>query len=407
MVSVGLTHLQITSIAGLPITVPYLTASPILFYIFCQHIKRGVVVATLCAGFFPLVLLVGQLATFDISVFSVGSFIKSYFMYLAAILVFMAIISLPVLTIGDRLWSLACLILAIPCIFLVLQCFEFNLLDGRTLLRPFGDFTRVGPGGVAYEPYYLAPVKKVAGTMSEPSAAAWFAGSCFVFASYLPGIRFSSLLRNSAMLGMLSTLSVSGAVNFFVLVYVAQFISSSSSLTGSRVGRYLQLALFLSLAGVVIFGVGLYDHTMGRVERVFEGGHSLYYRLVAPVYLLSDLAAAHPFGVPLGDSSFISDKAYMHNTQLGSETNLDSVFVWSCFHFGVFGFAFCLLFLARTVWGVITKKREVTLWLVFVVLIFSEAGSIVNLSTLVVVTLPLLAAIRDAHLLEKRSFDSP
>lgn len=387
------THLQITTVSGVPFTIPYFTVGPIIILALINaRIRFRWLILFFVIISLPALMLLPQLTTFEFANFDALRYWKSYLLYAFAVVFAVAMLSDSESYVSERILSAACITLSVPCVYLFLQVIEFNLLGQFNLLHPFAEFTRVGPGGVPFEPYFASPIKKVAGTLSEPSAGAWFSASCFVFSSYLNGVRYSTFLRYTSAVGMLATLSISGAINFLVLSTVGYITLKRSSLEAGAVAKkYIEIIVILSLGVALLGGLGFYEHTIGRVERVLDGGHSLYYRLVAPVYLVTDIINTHPFGVPLGDISFISSKAYMHNTEFGSETNLDSFWVWMSVHFGVLGLLTAVGILIRGFHLVFVRKSEGALIIVFVILLFTEAGSITNPSTIVVALLPLLS----------------
>ena len=233
-----------------------------------------------------------------------------------------------------------------------LQFAEMNLLGSQHLLNPFGPFTMPGPGGVPYSPHPLSPLKRPNALFYEPSVLGWFSGSALALA--LSTMHHDSRARTTQAtiiaMGALASCSMTGFLSTCVVLLLYVFVTSRT-----RVPMWTKVTV---AAGALIFippALGIAD-LASRFDEIQVPGSSGYYRLVAPVYLLSDSLRDLPLGYPLGHVEYIATKQYMMNWEGGSQTNLDNSFFLLSFYFGLAGLTLTAAYLIRLARSVYTRR---------------------------------------------------
>lgn len=382
-----LLHVQILELLNTPVTVAWLAS--VLFvcgsflWRFRMSVGAMVYFIIFCAAPLITLLLSQKYYSFD--------FIKSYLLYLFFGVYFLCVASNRAL-LHENVYSFAPLISMFGVIYAIAtiaQCVAFNFFDTHSLSVILGPFQRVGPGGVPYEPLASAPIKKSSGFLSEPSVAAWVHAAflSIVFSLKERGAR--PALANASMLlsalAMLATLSFSGILNVFIIGIAILWVKRNLRLLASSI-----IVVAISVPAVSSIGFG--EHAQSRIDRVGEQGNSLYYRVVAPVMLMSDSLKSYPIGLPLGDTRFIENKSYMVNSEGGSNTNLDNFASLIIYHFGYVGIIFVFCWIAKVLLALRARKKG-ALGYVSITLIGLETGSLWSPATFSLIGLIVVACI--------------
>ena len=245
-----------------------------------------------------------------------------------------------------------------------------NLFGDYTLLNPFGRFSALGPGGVIYEPHILAEIKRPNGIFSEPSVAGWFLTFAGAVALVAPSknARGHQTAAIVCAVAAVSTFTISGVLNVFVLVLVKSYLSYRHRRVRFR--AVLSTCAALALVSWLFFAVGMYQ----RVVTAFDAGTSVYFRVIAPVLLLGDSLAQFPLGHPLGQVDYIASRPYMVNWERGNPTNIDNSFLFITYYFGVVGAAASVLAIGYTA-RLVLRRDQSALVAVAMVLALCETGA--------------------------------
>tara|TARA_R110002020_G_scaffold89684_1_gene218978 strand:- start:3956 stop:5215 length:1260 start_codon:yes stop_codon:yes gene_type:complete len=252
---------------------------------------------------------------------------------------------------------------------LFIQFVEWNFLGSTLTLNPFGPFAKFGPYGSYYGPVVWDSIYRPNGFFSEPSAAAWFTAICLASALVCQRVagKRVGLTAFALVVGMLSTASLSGVVNALVILGVWVMINLPW-----RIKLGTGIMAFGSVFGAI---VAVLVQT-GRIEELFTPGTSLYVRIAMPAQLVLDIFKNYPFGLPLGQTSFIVQQSYfVRNEALAQSANLDNGLFVILVYFGLFGAA-GLLWLAHRIWRSLRRRNPGVLVLVATTLAVSQSGAV-------------------------------
>ena len=132
-----------------------------------------------------------------------------------------------------------------------------------------------------------------------------------------------------------------------------------------------------------------------RFGNFFVESTSSYYRLNAPLTLLSESLRDFPFGQPLGQVNYILSKPYMINWEYGSFVNIDNSFFMVSYYFGILGIIIFLIVVIITA-QYFLKRSSAVLILVALLLALAETGALwsPNLVLLIGYSILLIRFIR-------------
>lgn len=273
-------------------------------------------------------------------------------------------------------------------LLLVAQFVAMNVLHSNALMNPFGPFSRLGPLGEPYVPFYYEIVLRPNGFFSEPSVAAWFSG--FAFATALAmSLVFGGYIRAAALIGAgaLFTGSLSGVLNVSVIVLCFAWL---------RVTRLSMrdVVVAFGLIALLVMAVLWYiqsSYFTARVGEVGQQGSSMYVRISSPLMLLSDSLASHPLGHALGSEKYILSKSYaVVNEATATEPGkIHNGFLLVVFFYGWLGLAVVLAALVYLV-RLLMLRRPSSLILVSLYLAIVQSGGLWSPSYVLIIGLGIL-----------------
>jgi hypothetical protein len=263
------------------------------------------------------------------------------------------------------------LLLVAVALLVIAQFVMLNVYDSYTIMKIFGPFSPLGPGYLVYEPHPLSFIKRPNGIFSEPSVAGWFLvfGTSIAITSPIFQRKSGYIAAMVSGLAAIATLSMSAIINIAVLSLVYLWIKSKTI-------KRLYINFLLVITVIVTLGwVAVTANITSRFENFFIEGTSSYYRLNAPLQLLSESLREFPFGHPLGQVQYILSKSYMINWKLGSTVNIDNSFFMISYYYGILGIVIiisvCCMFIV-----LFLKRSHASLLLITILLALAETGSL-------------------------------
>lgn len=326
---------------------------------------------------------------------SYTEFIKSFI--LLTILLTMTYLStsikLPSRKIIDSSIRLTLLLLSIHSSLLFFQFIQANFFDSTVLFNPLGQqFTKWGPLGEPYLPEMYKIIKKTNGLYSEPSVAAWI--SSFGIALSLIHLKRRKEYQfyfYFCSLGALSTGSLSGFVNFVVILTVYAIIIKEKNI--KRKITIISLSKFSILVFVTFFSFNflLSEYSNKRFEEISHEGSSLYVRFVSPTLLFRDSIKDNFFGVPLGQENYILSKPYIivNEHTATNPAQIQNSYYLIMVYFGIFGVIFVVYFLVVTA-RLIVRKNKSALLVIAVGLAISQSGGLWSPSYILLISYSII-----------------
>jgi putative colanic acid polymerase len=300
-----------------------------------------------------------------------GEFLASYVQLVGLISAIVISLHVPTGVHQDRTARFFLYATSLVAVLILVQFITWNMLSTDVLIRPFGPLAPLGPGFEVYAPNPLSAIKRPHGIFSEPSVAAWFMSFGFAVAlsaRHLIG-RPAPIAAVVCGMAALTTMTLSGIINILVLSAAALWTFRRVSLNLVAIAALLgSIALILGLEPLVEF-------LAPRVFELFVEGTSSYYRVVAPVKLLSDSLPMYPLGHVLGDVGFIASQPYMVNWEQGSTTNIDNSFLLVAYYFGLPGLVIGIAIAMHVLGGLLARKSW-SLVAIALVLAASETGAL-------------------------------
>jgi hypothetical protein len=340
----------------------YLTA-----YSQIQSLKYSYLTLVFLSCFFIYTLLLCSFAD------DLTEFLKSFIqVFVLLILLFLCIqIKLPHPKIIERSVNTFLILCVAVALLVVAQFIFLNVFDSYAIMKIYGPFSPLGPGYLVYEPHPLSLIRRPNGVFSEPSIAGWFLVFGLSVAVASPTLRkknkyFSTIICG---LGAIATLSISAITNILVLSLIHLWIRSK------KVKRiYIHCGIIL----VVLFFLGwvtVKANITNRFGNIFVEGTSSYYRLNAPLKLLSESLRDYPFGHPLGQVNYILSKPYMINWELGSSVNIDNSFFMISYYYGIMGISISIIVLIVAAHFFLERSRSMLI-LAALLLSLAETGAL-------------------------------
>lgn len=321
VLSIIFLHFMIVRMAGFPLTIVPFAISIFLYF----HVKTAIKPRGLLLGG---ALLIWPICVYVMYEMLGGSadlteFSKTYLLWVYAISAIILISFAPLKrTINYSFEFLIALV--VITVFSLAQILFFKLLGSTLLYNPFGAYTYMGEYQIerfSGDEYSRAP-----GFYLEPSFCAFviFFLTAAILISNDKNRAFNWLLAFS-LLSVVITGSASGMIAIPSLIIVRAIAILKSKL--------LKLILvFVTPVLIVIFGEIFLSH---RVEEIAVEGSSGYWRLVAPLIILTKVFAEYPLGVPFGQiEAFLLPLGLQHGTNTG--TSIDNGVYYLAFYFGWF-----------------------------------------------------------------------
>lgn len=255
----------------------------------------------------------------------------------------------------------------------IVQSLLFNLWGDLGPARLLGDWSpRVSPSsGRIYAPEPLAAVKRANGWFSEPSVAGWFLVFAGALALAVRQLRPRLMTAAAALClaGAVATLSLTGILGAVVVIL--------AHLVFVRDRRPFKL-VWAALAALALISIVLLVSGLGIVHRIDElstPGTSAWFRLTAPLTLVSESLISHPLGYPIGQSELIAAKPYFLNWEGGAQTKIDNSWFAVILHFGLLGVLFCTAILIRSARLLMVERRPGGLLMLAVILMLAATGA--------------------------------
>jgi len=256
-------------------------------------------------------------------------------------------------------------------LFIIAQALSFNLLGDFRLAEALGPLAPLGPGGEVYVPSPLSALPRANGFYSEPSVAGWFMS--FATALALAGRRLYPVLTTVAAivcaLAAIATLSLTGVLGAIaVLAGYVLFVRD----------RLAVKLFWLALAGsgaAIALGLAWELGILDRVRHYHTPGTSIYFRLNAPLTLLSESLDRFPFGYPVGQTDFIASRHYYINWENGSQTNIDNTLLKIVFYFGLLGILANATYLVQMARFLLVRRHAVGLIMLSLLIGLSTTGA--------------------------------
>lgn len=195
--------------------------------------------------------------------------------------------------------------------------------NSELLYNPFGEHTYMGAYKVerfAGEGFARAP-----GFYLEPSFCAFML--FFLVSAVLIRVRQKGA-GNWFLLGLLGTAIVGSATGLLAMAVLGM----TMAVTHAR-KRATRILLSVVLFTVVVFASSIILYS--RLNEIGVEGTSGYWRLIAPLIILSKVFAEYPFGVPFGQiEAFLLPLGLQHGDTVGS--SIDNGVYFLAFYFGWF-----------------------------------------------------------------------
>jgi len=364
------------------IVIIYLTANLRIKSLNIMHLS----IAFLCC-FFIYTLILCSFAE-NLTEF-LKSFIQVCNLLLVIILCFQ--IQLPHPKLIEHSASIFLILCMAVALLVIAQFVLLNGFDSYAIMKIYGPFSPLGPGYLIYEPNPLSFIKRPNGVFSEPSVAGWFLSFGVSVAVASPILREKNGRFSAAIcgIGAIATLSISAIINIAVLSLVSLWIKSKRK-KKKYIHVGLVLVVFIALGWVIVTA-----NITSRFGNIFVESTSSYYRLNAPLTLLSESLKEFPFGHPLGQVNYILSKPYMINWKYGSFVNIDNSFFMVSYYFGIFGVIMSLIVAFIAVYFFL-KRSNAVLILVALLLALAETGSLwsPNIALLIGYSILLIRFIR-------------
>ena len=264
-----------------------------------------------------------------------------------------------------------CVLVAAAALFIIVQALAFNLLRDFRLAAILGPFSPIGPGNEIYEPPPLAEFPRANGFYSEPSVAGWFMsfGVALALASRPLYPVLATLTATICSLAAMATLSLTGVLG--PAVVLAGYILFVRDRPGFKL-------FWLALAGTSL-AIGLYHARefgiLDRFQELGQPGTSVYFRVTAPITLISESLERFPFGYPLGQTDFIASRDYYINWDEGARTNIDNSLLVVVFYFGLLGVLLNATYLLQAARYLILKRHAVGLIMLGLLIALAASGA--------------------------------
>lgn len=222
----------------------------------------------------------------------------------------------------------------------------------ETLDAPLGLLAPRGPGGEVYVPTMGMLIKRPNGIYSEPSIAGWMmsylASLAWILSRSVKSTKKKQYLLACIVFSIaaVSTGTVSGFLSIISVWLVILYIERIN------IKWFAMLLVLVPIVVVITAFTPIGEQLGSRFENATKPGTSIYFRVVAPLRLLSESLKEYPFGHPVGQTEYIQNKDYMVNWDGGSQTNIDNSFFLISYHFGwfgVFGVALLIIYLLRLI----------------------------------------------------------
>tara|TARA_R110001592_G_scaffold338346_2_gene625352 strand:- start:2818 stop:3852 length:1035 start_codon:yes stop_codon:yes gene_type:complete len=245
--------------------------------------------------------------------------------------------------------------------FSLVQVLLLRFFDSTALYNPFGAFTYFGE-------YSLSKIFSITGPRAfglflEPSFNAFI---MFFLVSVLLMGEKNDGKKNVYFLGfvgILTTASASGILLIFVLFFLLLWLRLFTN-------NIIRLVLLFMLPLVLVMFIP--DSLMTRLNEVNVEGTSGYWRLVAPIIIISNAMSILPIGIPFGQiNEFVLSMGLSHGAHKGS--SIDNGMAVLIFYFGLAAFILLAIIIYKLISSIYLRNKEGVIfwWYVFASLQFS------------------------------------
>lgn len=311
-------HFMIVSIFNFPLTFTPFFIMYFLIVHFKIVFKRTPLVISALLLFWPfLVLAIYEIAGGHAEI---DRFFRTFSLWICAV-VFMLVCTSSVIKKNINFSREFFIALVLIILYSMAQIITARVFNSTALYFPFGDHSYFGvsdPSNLVGDGFSRAP-----GFYLEPSFCAFVI--LFLLTAVL--IREIKPIRVACLIvgGFFAMLIVGSATGILAVVGLGCFIFWSFFRW-----RLVLVASLLSLG--IIFFAG--DATFSeRFSELSVEGSSGYWRLVAPLIVISKVFADFPFGVPLGQvDNFVTPLGLQHGQSIGS--SIDNGIFYLIFSFG-------------------------------------------------------------------------
>lgn len=285
----------------------------------------------------------------------------------------------PLARIATRVFLAAA---SLHAVLIVAQFISFNLFESYTLLNPLGPLSPIGPsrlsegnvfGTTYYTPNPMEAYRKPNGLYSEPSVAAWISSAAFAL-SLVGGSLVGRVSRTQIALlffGTLLTATASGVIN---LLFLTAAVALLPSLPPHRTPSLRAVAILggiLTILASILFGI---SERAGEFSSI---GRSGYFRVVAPLRLVSESLPEYPLGHGLGQIDYMKTKNYLVDRGWTGDYNyrIDNSFLYVIYYFGVCGIMAAILVLWSFLRRCASGRHSAVLYLA-AILALAETGGV-------------------------------
>jgi putative colanic acid polymerase len=346
------------SIKGFPLTIAPISIAFFFLHHFRITLNTTKIILFPIVFFWPVVILLIY-SKFVKSV-EITEFISTYLLWVfgASILLMATVSHLSKVKNYSNVYKAALFI--IVC-FSLIQVLLVIIFDSTFLYNPFRGFTYLSEYNLSRIFSNTGP--RAYGLFLEPSFNAFmifFLVSALLMGDKNEGKAFVYFLGS---IGLLFTASASGILLtlglFFLLIWLKIFRNN-----------VVRVVLLLILP--LVFVVLIPDSLLTRLNEVNVEGTSGYWRLIAPVIIITNALSIMPMGIPFGQiNEFVLSLDLNHGGYAGS--SLDNGLAVLLFYFGLVAFIFLAVILYKLISAIYFRNKEGVIfwWYVLASLQFS------------------------------------
>lgn len=325
------------------------------------------------------------------SIVSLGEFFKSYLQYM--VLTLSVVFSTEFEGFAEE--TLITFLLMLSCggaliaSFVIIQFISMNYFSSYVLLNPFGGMLSLGPGGVIYEPHMFATIKRPNAFYSEPSVCAWLlvwlsGVSIYGYKMQYLKSKYWYFVTLLMLVGSGLTYTLSGFLNSLLLLTL---LFVKENLVNKK---YKPIVIAVWILVLVIFlSFAKYSGLLKRFDDVFVERTSVYFRVIAPTYLMRESLIDYPLGHPLGDEDYIESKEYMLNWSGGNNSNIENSFLYYIYYMGLIGMALVLYLLVEIIILYLSHKPAIFI-MVPLALALCETGALWSPNIVLIICLSIM-----------------
>lgn len=251
-------------------------------------------------------------------------------------------------------------------IIAIAQNLSYRLFGSSFLFGILGDFSY---RGVAHAALTQGTVRSYAFYL-EPSYCALVLFCLFVILCAARALRWIHYLAFVG--GIVAVSSLSGIIAAVSILLLSYFKTIND-------GRRAKVFLGAFIVGTMLILVGLAvsgsdsSYVASRLSESSHAGSSTYYRLIAPMVVITETLSFYPFGRGLGNVEWVVQSyGLMHAGRVGN--SIDNAYYLIVFYFGWLGLIFIVLLFAKTIYEVFRGRFESAMMWMFVVVSMNFTG---------------------------------